>query len=104
MVFVYVSFALTVLMGIWISHNKNLSNIALATVASSVLFFLVTNFGSWLSHAMYPMTAEGLIQAYIAGLPFFQNTLIGNLVFSAILFGGFALIVKNSASIRGASV
>jgi len=104
MVFVYLSFGLTVLIGIWISHNKNLANVTLATLASSVLFFLLTNFGAWLSHAMYPVTAQGLVQAYIAGLPFFQNTLIGNLFFSAVLFGGFALIMKSSATIRGASV
>ena len=94
MVFVYASFALTMVIGYWIKSRQSFLTIASAAVASSVLFFLVTNFGAWLSHGMYPMTAQGLVQSYAAGLPFFQNTLLGNLFFSAVLFGGFALLQK----------
>lgn len=92
MVFVYASFAMTMLIGYWIRNHQGVVAIASAAVASSVLFFLVTNFGSWLSHDMYPMTAQGLVQSYVAGLPFFQNTLLGNLFFSALMFGGFAFL------------
>ena len=94
MVFVYASFALTMGIGYWIRDRQNVMTIASAAIGSSVLFFLVTNFGAWLSHAMYPMTAQGLVQSYAAGLPFFQNTLLCNLFFSAVLFGGFALLQK----------
>ena len=94
MVFVYASFALTMVIGYWIRDRQGVMMIASATIASSALFFLVTNFGAWLSHGMYPFTAQGLVQAYVAGLPFLQNTLLGNLFFSAVLFGGFALLQK----------
>ena len=94
MVFVYASFVITMLIGYWIKDRQGVVTIASATVASSALFFLVTNFGAWLSHGMYPMTAQGLIQAYVAGLPFLQNTLLGNLFFSTVLFGGFMLLQK----------
>ena len=63
-------------------------------VGSSVLFFMITNFGAWLTSGLYPMTADGLLQAYIAGIPFFQNSLLGNLVFAALLFGGFAALQR----------
>lgn len=104
MLFVYMSFALTVMVGIWISKKKNVGMITLATLGSSVLFFLVTNFGAWLGHGMYPKTAEGLFQAYVAGIPFFQNTLMGDLFFSAVLFGGFTLLSNNVRQLRGTSV
>jgi hypothetical protein len=57
-----------------------------------VLFFTVTNFGTWLTSGMYPPTFSGLVACFVAAVPFFQNTLAGDLVFSALLFGGFALL------------
>ena len=93
--FVYLAFAAMVLMGIWLNARLNLVNLAGATLASSVLFYLVTNFGSWLSHDMYPLTMEGLMQSYAAGIPFFRNTVLGDVFFVAIMFGGYALLKKN---------
>lgn len=89
MVFVYASFAATMMIGYWVRNRLSVVTIASAAIVSSVLFFVVTNFGSWLSHDLYPKTASGLFEAYVAGIPFFQNTLMGNLFFSAVLFGGF---------------
>lgn len=94
MVFVYFSFALTVGIGYWMSRSINFSNVAVATIVSSVLFFLITNFGAWMSHGLYPKTFDGLVQAYVAGIPFFQNTLLGNVFYSAVVFGGFLLVQK----------
>ena len=94
MIFVYASFALTMVIGYWLKDRQNIMTITSATIVSSGLFYLVTNFGAWLSHSMYPLTAQGLMQAYVAGLPFLQNTLLGNLFFSAVLFGGFYLLQK----------
>ncbi len=62
------------------------------SLAGSVLFFLVTNFGAWLGSPMYPQTAAGLAAAYTAGIPFFQWTVLGTLSYAAVLFGGFALL------------
>lgn len=95
MLYVYGGFALTVVIGFWVRKQLNIGRIAVAAVGASILFFLLTNFGVWLTSGMYPMTADGLMQAYIAGIPFFQNSLLGNLIFTALLFGGFAALQRN---------
>ena len=67
-----------------------------ATVGS-IVFFLITNLGSWFAMTEdYPRTLAGLVDCYIAGLPFFRNTLTGDLVFSAAFFG-IAYLVKAHA-------
>ena len=99
MVYVYAGFALTVVIGFWIRSKMNISRIALAAVGSSVLFFIVTNFGAWFTSGLYPMTVDGLMQAYVAAIPFFQNSLLGNLVFTALLFGGYAALRRNVAAL-----
>jgi hypothetical protein len=95
MVYVYTGFALTVVIGFWIRKNMNVARIAIAVVSSSVLFFIISNFGAWFTSGLYPMTVEGLMQAYVAAIPFFQNSLLGNIVFTALLFGGFAALQRN---------
>ena len=61
------------------------------TLAGSVLFFVWTNFGVWAFWNLYPHTLEGLVACYTAAIPFFRNTLLGDVVYSTALFGGFAL-------------
>jgi hypothetical protein len=95
MVFVYAAFALTVLMGMGLRGRPAPLSVLGAALASSVAFFLITNFGAWLGHGMYPQTLEGLAAAYAAGVPFFRNTLTGDLAFTALLFGGFALAQRH---------
>ncbi|MCW8831386.1 MAG: hypothetical protein OQK32_07705 [Gammaproteobacteria bacterium] len=94
MIFVYAGFALTVGMGIWMQHKITANRVAAAAVASTLLFFVITNFGAWMMNGMYPMNAGGLMQAYVAGIPFLQNSLLGNLAFTAVMFGGYALLQK----------
>jgi hypothetical protein len=95
MIYVYAGFALTVVIGFWIRQKLNVSRIAFAVIVSSLLFFVISNFGAWLSSGLYPMTTDGLMQAYIAAIPFFQNSLLGNMAFATLLFGGFALLQRN---------
>ena len=95
MVFVYGAFAITVGIGFWLRKHQSALPIAGAAVSSSVLFYIITNFGAWLMGPLYPPTLEGLMASYVAGIPFFQHTLIGDLVFTAILFGGYELIKRN---------
>ena len=83
------------LIGFWIGKNTNTVRVAAGAVGASVLFFVVTNFGVWLTSALYPMTLDGLAQAYVAAIPFFQNSLLGNLVFTALLFGGYTALQRN---------
>jgi len=64
------------------------------------LFFVVTNFGTWAVSGMYPMTLAGLAACYLAAIPFFQNTVVGDLFYSGVLFGGFALLERAIPAIR----
>jgi hypothetical protein len=86
---VYFSVALVVIIG-WLSLQRvSPLRIGAAAIASSVLFFVVTNFGMWLSSGFYPRTLAGLQACYIAAIPFFQNTIAGDLFYAALLFGGW---------------
>lgn len=58
-----------------------------SALGATAIFYLVTNFGVWAGGMMYPKTGAGLLAAYAAGLPFVLNSLLANLLFSAILFG-----------------
>ena len=100
MIFVYAGFALTVAIGFLLKGKVTITNTAFATVVSSVLFFLLTNLGAWMTSGLYARSAEGLMQAYVAGIPFFQNSLLGNLAFVAVIFGGYHLLQKNVSSLR----
>jgi hypothetical protein len=86
----YASFALIVSVGFLLRRRRTAKAIAAAALASSVLFFLLTNFGVWFFDSMYPKTGAGLILCYTAAIPFFKNTLLGNAIYTVILFGGFA--------------
>jgi len=65
--------------------------VAGAGVGAAVLFFLITNFGVWLGSATYPQTGGGLLACYAAGLPFFNHSLLSNLYYCTVLFGGLEL-------------
>ena len=88
---VYATFAIIVCIGLWLRSRRRVFPIASAALVCSILFFLVTNFGVWAFGAMYPKTMEGLIACYMAAIPFFTNTLLGNAFYTAALFGCFAL-------------
>lgn len=93
MPFVYLSFLLIGLIGLWLAKRKRTSLIFSAAAASSILFFLITNFGVWvMDGSMYSRSIEGLIACYVAAIPFFRNTLFGDLVYTAFLFGLFELV------------
>jgi len=92
--FTYTAFALIVLLGIFSLKKVHLHNLALSALGASVIFFIVSNFGVWFSGIMYPKDLSGLAACYVAGIPFFQNTLLGDLFYSALLFGAFELSVR----------
>jgi hypothetical protein len=98
--FVYASVAVIVLLGWFALSRVTVLRLAGAAVASSVLFFLVTNFGTWLLSGMYPMSATGLAACYVAAVPFFQNTVAGDLFYTGALFGGFALLERAVPMLR----
>jgi len=96
----YVAVALVVLIAWGALKRVSILRVGGAVVASSVLFFLVTNFGTWALSGMYPLTASGLAACYAAAIPFFQNTVAGDLFFSGLLFGGFALLERALPALR----
>lgn len=100
MPYVYGSVALIVLIGWAVAKRMSVLTVAGGALASSILFFAVTNFGTWATGELYPQTLAGLAACYVAAIPFFQNTLAGDLFFSALLFGGFALLERRLPMLR----
>jgi hypothetical protein len=103
MAFVYGTVALVVVIGWWLSSRRTPLRIGAAAFASAVLFFVLTNFGMWLFSGFYPRTLSGLVTCYVAAIPFFQNTLAGDLFYAALLFGGFALLERGVPALRARS-
>ena len=100
MAFVYATTALVVLIGWWLSSRRSPLLIGVAAVASSMVFFVLTNFGMWLFSGFYPLSWTGLSACYVAAIPFFQNTIAGDLFYSGLLFGGFALLERVVPALR----
>ena len=84
MFFTYVSLALAVAIGILIKNFK-FSEILVSGLTSSICFFVITNFGAWLTLEMYEKNLSGLINSYVLAIPFFHNTLISTLVFLILI-------------------
>lgn len=95
MVFVYGSFIISGLIGLWVRENKVFWGVLGGALFASVLFYLITNFGVWAdARSWYTKDLSGLLNCYIAALPFFRNTLLGDLFYTGAFFGGYEL-VKN---------
>jgi len=84
--FVYLAFMITVWIGRHLQATENPVRIGAACLASSSIFFFVSNFGVWIGHA-YPHTLAGLAACYTAAIPFFGRTVAGDLFYSGVLFG-----------------
>ena len=97
-IWIYASFALIALIGIVFLKKISAKNVLLASLAGSVLFFVISNFGVWIGSTMYPHNFAGLLTCYVAAVPFFVNTLAGDLLFSAILFGVYEWTVKGQTT------
>jgi hypothetical protein len=92
MLFVYGSFLLSGIIGLLIRKHKSFGIILIGSLVASFSFFLITNFGVWLVGNMYPHTVSGLVDCYLLALPFFRNTLSGDLFYVVVLVGGFNLM------------
>lgn len=91
MLVVYMSFAMSVAIGMWMGENRKILRIAGATLSGATQFFLITNFAVWATFTTYPKSLGGLAACYAAGLPFFWNTLAGDGLYALFLFGGYGL-------------
>lgn len=97
---VYACIALTGVLGFGLRGKVSAGRVLGYSLAGAVLFFLVTNFGVWATGTLYPHTAAGLLAAYVAGIPFFQWTVLGTLFYAALLFGGFELLRRRVPALR----
>ncbi len=101
MIVVYGCVALTAFAGFSLRGRARVSNVLIAAVASATGFYLVTNFFVWLTGTMYPHSFAGLVACYIAGWPFYEyGSLPGTLLWSALLFGGFAVLSRRWPTLR----
>ncbi|MCH7492364.1 hypothetical protein IID19_02090 [Patescibacteria group bacterium] len=85
--FTWGSFLLIGIIGWWIRKKKNAWRLISGTLAGSALFYLVTNFAVWAFTPLYAKTAAGLVQSYYMAIPFFRNTVFGDLFYVGIFFG-----------------
>ena len=99
---IYACFAVIVFIGFQLSNNKSTLRIGVAALSSSIIFFIISNFGVWLVGSFYPKTVEGLAACYTAAIPFFQNNLLGDLFYTSVLFGGFELVKRYTPTLREA--
>lgn len=91
--FIFIGF-----MGTWLKGRATPGNILGVTVVSALTFFAISNFGVWM--VWYPHNWQGFAACYISAIPFFRNTMIGNLFFALVLFGAYELARKLAGKTR----
>lgn len=102
MIAVYGSFLACTFIGFWLKKNKKWQTLLGCSIFCSVVFFLATNFAVWAFTPWYAKTIPGLMQSFTMALPFFRNTLLGDLTYVALFFmifenAGVWVIKKTSA-------
>jgi hypothetical protein len=102
MPYVYGAFILTVLLGMLLKNNFNYTKLLGLSLSSSTLFFIITNFGVWVHGSFYAKTLDGLLLCYAAALPFYQWSLLGDLFYSAALFGIYQFASKKITALQTA--
>jgi hypothetical protein len=93
--FVYASFLINVWIGSRLRNTENPKWIASAALVGSAQFFLLSNLAMWLAPtSLYGHTLSGLVNCYVAAIPFFRNTLLADLLFTAVIFGLHAVLSR----------
>jgi hypothetical protein len=88
------SCALAVLLGTLLRERGGVGAVAGVTVLGSLLFFATTNLAVWVQGMLYPRTVDGLVACFVAAIPFLRNSLLGDLAWAGVLFGGWALATR----------
>jgi hypothetical protein len=101
---VYGSFLVAVFIGFWIKKHKSSKNIVFASLFSSILFFVITNLAVWALGTMYVKNLSGLTECYLLAIPFFRNTLLGDLFYSGVFFGSYEFLKSFSKKKRLAQI
>ncbi len=73
-------------------RKLGVGRLAGTTVASSTLFFLISNFGVWIAGGLYPRTWSGLATCFTLAVPFYRNAALGDLLYTGAFFGLYALM------------
>lgn len=101
---VYACFAFTVFMGTKIASKQNVASVGITSIASSIVFFLVTNLPFWyLDQHLYSMNLQGTLQSYGMALPFFTNQILGDLFFNGVLFSVYHMVILKSSKVTARS-
>ncbi|MBX2846405.1 MAG: hypothetical protein KTR13_09340 [Saprospiraceae bacterium] len=86
----YLGFAVGIVLAFLIlAQKRNFTTALTSALGASLLFFIISNFGVWAGSSYYAQTIEGLMACYAAGLPFFKNTLAGDVLFTGAFIGAF---------------
>lgn len=101
--FTWGSFALCSLIGMSLKASSRARAVLLGSMASSLIFYLITNLGVWLV-GWYPNTPAGLLSCYINGLPFLRNFTAATFLYTTVLFLAYALTAKAVKDSRFAKV
>jgi len=97
--YIYASFAISALVGWWVRSRRSSGLVVGAALFCSVQFFLISNAGVWIG-GMYDRGLEGLLQSYTMALPFFRGTVLGDLFYTSVFFGGYELAAGFAQSLR----
>ena len=97
---VYAALALPAVVGIMTRRWNGILPTAGVMLACSLAFFALSNLAVWAFSGLYPLTQAGLVECFVAALPFLQNTVAGDLFWCAVLFGGAWMIAHTPALAR----
>ena len=89
--FVWGSFLLAALIGVWARRRPGFGRVFTGALAGSAVFFLITNLGVFFFGGLYPLSRQGLAECFVMAIPFFRNSLAGDLFFTGAFFGLYAL-------------
>jgi hypothetical protein len=95
---IYFCFLISVWIGRRVRSTDSPLRIGGACVLASLQFFLLTNLATWMLGTFYAKSLAGLATCYVAALPFFGYTLLGDLFFTAAIFGLYALLTRTIAN------
>ncbi|PIV09376.1 hypothetical protein COS31_03175 [Candidatus Roizmanbacteria bacterium CG02_land_8_20_14_3_00_36_15] len=97
MIYVYFSFFMIILLGKLLRDRLNIIRLGVISLTASVIFFMITNFGVWFTFDFYSKDVRGLTNCFLMAVPFFRNTILGDLFYSFSFFYGYQfldLIIK----------
>jgi hypothetical protein len=100
---IYGTIALITALSFPLAKHRNTGRIGAFTLVAAIVFFVLSNLIPFALHGMYgmyPRTLDGLVACFVAALPFFQHSLMGDVVYTTILFGGFALAERTIPALR----